>query len=127
MAISAHRRVRPVWVATLLLLIGLVGGPPGAGGQGATHLVERALPAAVAAVAPVGPAESASVRPDARTLLAGSWSPTQPGPFALAATAAALALPLVARRRRITRRAGRPGEEGRFQAARGPPPVLPAR
>ncbi|EIV93398.1 hypothetical protein [Frankia sp. QA3] len=118
-----RRRLRAGWVASLLLLIGLVGASGGAGGRAAgLHVVEGALPTATAFAVPVGSDETTTPRPDARTLLAGPWSPGHPTAFVLASGAVALVLPLLVRWRRPARRAGRADACAGALAARGPPP-----
>ncbi len=115
-----HRRLRAAWVATLLLLTGLlacgVGGRP-AGMQAA----ERALPAVTAVAAPVGPAETTTPRQDARALVTGPWSSGHPTTFVLAAAAVALALPRFGRWWRTTRRSSHPDGPAGLHTARGPP------
>jgi hypothetical protein len=132
MATVEHRRLRAAWVATLLLLMGLlasgIDGRP-AGLQAAERAVS-ALPAVTTVAGPADPVGTTIPRQDARALVPGSWSPGSwspghPTTFVLAAAAVALALPRFGRWWRTTRRGSRPDSPAEHQTARGPPP--PAR
>ncbi len=122
MATFDRRRVRAVWVASLLLLIGLVGGPPGTSGTAPAHPGDRALPVAAAIAVPIGPTDATAVRMDGRGLAAASWLPGQPGGYALAAGLAALVLGQLIWWRRVERGSARPRGQVTGCTARAPPP-----
>ncbi|WP_163553013.1 hypothetical protein [Candidatus Frankia alpina] len=84
-------------------------------------MVGGALPAVTAFTVPVGSGETTTARPDARTLLAGPWSPGHSTAFVLAAGAVALGLSLLVRWRRPARRVARPDASAGALAVRGPP------
>ncbi|MCL9793875.1 hypothetical protein [Frankia sp. AgKG'84/4] len=117
-----RRRVRAVWVASLLLLIGLVGGPPGTNGTAPAHPGDRALPVAVAIAVPIGATEATAVRIDGRGVAAASLLPGQPGGYALAVGLAALVLGQLIWWRRVERGSGQPCGQVTGCAARAPPP-----
>ncbi len=109
-------------MASLLLLIGLVGASGGVGERPADlQMVGGALPAVTAFTVPVGSGETTAPRPDARTMLAGPWPPGHSTAFVLAAGAVALGLSLLVRWRRPVGRVARPGASAGALAARGPP------
>ncbi|WP_261571237.1 hypothetical protein [Frankia gtarii] len=117
-----RRRLHAGWVASLLLLIGLVGASGGVGGRPADlQVVGGLLPTVTAFTVPAGSGETTTPRPNARTLLAGPWSPGHSTAFVLASGAATLGLSLFVRWRRPARGAGRPDACAGALAARGPP------
>ncbi|WP_163548609.1 hypothetical protein [Candidatus Frankia nodulisporulans] len=137
MPIRTDRRPGAIGMAFVLLLIGLLGGPPGTGArQQAPGFGERVAAApgtqrggadVAAVVGAVRSVEATAVRLDARGRAATPWPAGQPVGYALAAAVAGLTLALSRRSRRRSWAAGRRRVVVGGWAARGPPAGYRAR